>query len=248
MKHLLLGLFTCLVAGSVAAQDFVTRGKIEYEIKVNNRKEYADRDPRNSSYYSALPEFDVTYRELLFTWNQYIYKPGRLAPTASHRVTESSAYVNLDEKEMIVKEKSIDDYYVMKDSLRTVKWRLQHETRKIAGWECRKAIGIIHDSVYVVAFYCPEIITQGGPEFFTGLPGMILGVAIPRYNTTWFATRVELASVDESTMAPPKGKKGKVYSKPELAELLVEKYKEAGWWKDVTRDKVIENLTDYILY
>lgn len=100
----------------------------------------------------------------------------------------------------------------------------------------------------MVAFYCPEIITQGGPEFFTGLPGMILGLAIPRYYTTWFATKIEIASIDESKIVPPTIKKSKQYGKKELAEVLLKKYKESGWWKDVTLEKVMESMTGYTLY
>jgi GLPGLI family protein len=38
----------------------------------------------------------------------------------------------------------------------------------------------------------------GGPENFSGLPGMILGIAMPRANVTWFATKLELAEVKET--------------------------------------------------
>jgi GLPGLI family protein len=96
-----------------------------------------------------------------------------------------------------------------------------------------------------VAFYSPEIIPQSGPEFFSGLPGMILGLAIPRYYTTWFATKIEIANIDESKIVPPVVKKSKQYTKRELAEILLKKHKDAGWWKDVTLEKVIEFLSDY---
>jgi GLPGLI family protein len=83
-----------------------------------------------------------------------------------------------------------------------------HDVRQIAGYECRKAIAIINDTVSVVAFYTDEILLKGGPEGFTGLPGMILGLAIPRYNTTLFATKVEAKNVPILTIAPPaKGKR-----------------------------------------
>jgi GLPGLI family protein len=83
-----------------------------------------------------------------------------------------------------------------------------HDVRQIAGYECRKAIAVINDSVTVVAFYSEEILLKGGPEGFTGLPGMILGLAIPRYNTTWFATKVEAKNVPIFNIAPPaKGKR-----------------------------------------
>ena len=59
------------------------------------------------------------------------------------------------------------------------------------------------DSVYVIAFYTDQITTTGGPESFNGLPGMILGVAIPRINTTWFATKLELVEVKPQDLIAP---------------------------------------------
>ncbi|MEJ7912734.1 MAG: GLPGLI family protein, partial [Chitinophagaceae bacterium] len=41
-----------------------------------------------------------------------------------------------------------------------------------------------------------------------GLPGMILGVGIPRLHTTWFASSVEVFDVNMSSAVPAtKGKK-----------------------------------------
>jgi GLPGLI family protein len=64
------------------------------------------------------------------------------------------------------------------------------------------------DSIYVVAFYTTEIPVSGGPESFSGLPGMILGVALPHENVTWFATKVTDNSIPPNVVVPPK--KGKV--------------------------------------
>ncbi len=141
----------------------------------------------------------------------------------------------------------MDDYFVFADSIRKVKWKIGNETRKIAGWECRKAIGIIDDSFYVVAFYCPEIVSQGGPELFSGLPGMILGLAIPRIYTTWFATKIEIANIDETKIKAPVVAKKKQYSKKELAEIILKKYKDNGWWSNETVEDVIHILTSYTL-
>jgi GLPGLI family protein len=67
---------------------------------------------------------------------------------------------------------------------------------------------MIMDSIYVVAFYTDEILTSGGPESFNGLPGMILGVALPHEHITWFATKVEAVPVTGTqVVAPVKGKK-----------------------------------------
>jgi GLPGLI family protein len=99
------------------------------------------------------------------------------------------------------------------DSLRKIDWKITPDTRTIANIECRKATAIIMDSIFVVAFYTDLIVTSGGPESFTGLPGMILGLAIPRLNTTWFATKLELVEVKPTDLvAPKKGKKTTIES------------------------------------
>jgi GLPGLI family protein len=98
--------------------------------------------------------------------------------------------------------------FFLQDSLRKIKWKITDETRVIAGFPCRRANAIIMDSIYVVAFYTDEIIAPGGPESFTGLPGMILGVALPHQHVTWFATKVQQVEVNPATLTvQPKGKK-----------------------------------------
>ena len=43
----------------------------------------------------------------------------------------------------------------------------------------------------MIAWYADDILTKGGPESFNGLPGMILGVAIPHEHITIFAQQVQ---------------------------------------------------------
>ena len=106
-----------------------------------------------------------------------------------------------------MKKNFFGDTYLLHDTIPAVAWKILHDVREIAGFECRKAVGIINDTVYVVAFYSEEILLKGGPEGFSGLPGMILGLAIPRYNTTWFATKVEGFISMDAEISKPKAKK-----------------------------------------
>jgi hypothetical protein len=97
---------------------------------------------------------------------------------------------------------------ILQDSLRHFEWRITDEKREIAGFDCRKAVTRICDSVYVVAFYTDQIPVSSGPESFGNLPGMILGLAVPRLSITWFATRVELITPTAQLLQPAlKGKK-----------------------------------------
>lgn len=48
------------------------------------------------------------------------------------------------------------------------------------------------DSIYIVAFYCPEIEVSGGPSIFNGWPGMILGLSVPEEHLHIFAVDATL--------------------------------------------------------
>ena len=85
-------------------------------------------------------------------------------------------------------------------------WKITGEVRDIAGFECKKAITKINDSVVVVAFYTDQILVKGGPENFNGLPGMILGLAVPRLALTLFATKLELTTPPLAFNLPSKPK------------------------------------------
>ena len=80
------------------------------------------------------------------------------------------------------------------------------------------------DSVFVVAFFTEQILSTSGPEGFNGLPGMILGVVIPRMHTTWYATKLELTEIKENQLVAPK--KGKPINNNELHKQLKELIKD----------------------
>jgi GLPGLI family protein len=111
-----------------------------------------------------------------------------------------------------------EETFLVTDSLLPIKWKLTSDTRVIAGFECRKAVGILYDTVAVFAFYTDEIMVTGGPEGIQGLPGMILGLGIPRLHTTWFATQVS-ASINSKELKP--ATKGKKVTLAEMKEQLL---------------------------
>jgi GLPGLI family protein len=101
-----------------------------------------------------------------------------------------------------------EETFLVQDSLAKIKWKITPDVRTIAGFECHKAIGLLEDSITLFAFYADEILVRGGPESAHGLPGMILGLGIPRLHTTWFATKVEINGIDMNRVRPEtKGKK-----------------------------------------
>ena len=100
----------------------------------------------------------------------------------------------------------------IKDTIWKLNWKIHAtERRNIAGFDCRKAVATLNDTIVIYAFYAEELIGSTGPELIQGLPGAILGLGIPKYNTTWFAEKVEFNSKKFQPTLLPK-KKEKQYS------------------------------------
>ncbi|HWK06545.1 MAG TPA: GLPGLI family protein [Puia sp.] len=209
---------------------FLSEGKIEFEKKINL---YARMDEDNSwseLEKKAMPQFKTTYFDLLFTRNKSLYKPGR-ENTDNNKIWEQPAeenvvYSDLDNGRSVSQKKIFEQLFLVQDSLRRIKWKITDETRVIAGFNCRRANAIIMDSIYVVAFYTDEILTPGGPESFTGLPGMILGVSLPHQHLTWFAIKVQAVKVADTEITAPQ--KGKKVTNPVLKQTLQESLKQWG--------------------
>jgi GLPGLI family protein len=221
-KFILFTLLLLTAAWRSGAQNnvFVSQGKIEFERKVNQFAQMeAVMDPNDESWTElrkklAGNQFKTDYFDLVFTRTKTLYHPGRESPDKPTQfffqppAQDNVVWADLSQDRSVSQKHVFEMNFLVQDSLRTIKWKITDETRPIAGFTCRRANAIIMDSIYVVAFYTDEILTPGGPESFSGLPGMILGVALPHEHVTWFATKVEAVNVPETgVVAPVKGKK-----------------------------------------
>jgi GLPGLI family protein len=222
MKYIVY-IFCILAVTKVSAQQiFITKGKIEFEKQINLHKEIDERWNEGDdnvwiqNMKRNLPKTQTTYFDLFFTETKSLYKVGRDAPKGilnipewlQDKAVENTTYTDLEQQQTISQKNVFESIFLIQDSLRKIEWRITNDSRTIAGIECRKAIGKIMDSVYVIAFYTDIIQCSSGPESFTGLPGMILGIAVPRINTTWFATKIQLIDIKETDLQiPKKGKK-----------------------------------------
>ncbi|GAA0544589.1 GLPGLI family protein [Chitinophaga japonensis] len=198
-----------LLPGAVTArqQAFISSGKIIFERRVNTFAAMeiflgeTGRVPKEQiplfmqQYRSTAPQFWTENFELYFDRQHTLYQPEN--PDMDHSPTfvipiayNNRVYSDLSTKETVATKQAFEKTFHIKDELRKIRWKLTDETREIAGFQCRRANALLFDSVYVVAFYTDEILTKGGPEAFNGLPGMILGVAIPYQHITIFAKAV----------------------------------------------------------
>lgn len=241
MKALLI--IQCLLIMGVARSQtiFLKSGSIEFQRSINVHKiiETSDMD----FIKSALPTMEKFYNTsftLYFDSARTMYKPSAEVVPYSLSFAVGPAKANVIYTDYVRQQREglkriFEDNYIVQDSANKIKWRMTDEIRTIAGFDCRKAVGIICDSVYITAFYTDEIMTSGGPESFGGLPGMILGIAIPRLYTTWFAQKIV-------NRPPPPGEftipsKGKKIDYRKLEALLKSSMEDWGkaahqnmWW------------------
>src|SRR5437764_3487027 len=81
MKQLIVILVVVLShAQSKAQTQFIAKGKIEYERKINIHRQFDDLgydDEWFKDYVTKLPRFHTTYFDLYFNDDRTIYKPGR---------------------------------------------------------------------------------------------------------------------------------------------------------------------------
>jgi GLPGLI family protein len=239
MKTLyLIASFLLSVMSLPAQQLFLEKGKIEFERITNIHKRLEDDwGEGDNSFYEALkkqlPQLKSTYFNLYFDHDKTLYEPGREVEAAKKvpdwlegPAEDNIVYSDLATQTFSSLKNVFENTYNIQDSLRKAEWKITSDTRTIAGFECRKATTILMDSVFVFAFYTDQIVPRGGPESFAGLPGMILGIAIPRMHTTWFATKVVASDPKISAIAPPK--KGKKINVSSLKSSLYNSLKQWG--------------------
>ena len=215
MKRSIIFCMFLLSAFCVKAQSpFRSTVKIEFEKTVYVKQLIKAIEPEwYEMVKDRMQESMVSYFDFVGDTVQSIYKPGREVaydPRAPFQgiADKNVVYNNYQSHTTVTQKPVFEETFLVEDSLLNIRWKLTSDTRTIAGFDCRKAIGFIDDTVAVFAFYTDEILIKAGPESANGLPGMILGLGVPRIHTTWFATKVEVNGINLSSVKPAaKGKK-----------------------------------------
>lgn len=225
-KIRLLLILQFMVAACIAQQtkevpSITFRGKLTFERKINMHKQM-DEMMKGSSGNSAMadnfkkqiPKYKTDVFEMFFTDKESLYKPAPDGISESKMMMgnvpaeRNIVYNNYETMTCVAEKKVFEKTYLVSDSIKQYQWKVTEEFRKIAGFNCRRAETIIMDSVYVIAFYTDAILAEGGPESFNGLPGMILGIVMPRLNVSYFATKIDnYLPLEKEIAAPIKGEK-----------------------------------------
>jgi GLPGLI family protein len=232
----LFELFVFFLLDSVNSQTgkFISAGKIEFERKINLYSMYSGEPQMLEALKKNSFQFKTELFTLDFNEEKTFYSPGEQSPENNKfqkiPADNNIVFSQLDKNLKVSKKQIFDKTLVVLDTIKQVQWKLTNEKRQIIGFDCRRANGIILDSIYIVAFFTEEILTKGGPESFNGLPGMILGVAIPQQHITWFAKKLSVNHIYAELQKPIAEKS---MSKIEYKDLLIKEFKpyhELGLW------------------
>ena len=131
--------------------------------------------------------------------------------------------------------------FLVKDTLKNYEWELTNDTKKIGGYNAKKAIltEIVQrrvisfnntenqevtrtDSVKMEAWFTPEIPVSQGPDEFWGLPGLIMEMSDGK--TTYLCTKIVLNPQEGVKIQKPS--KGKKVTSEELKAIIDQKSKE----------------------
>lgn len=217
IKQIIFSIAIALSVQTVKSQArFFPTIKVEFEKTTSVRQLMKELQEGNSwyeQYKDRYPVSVVNYYEFTGDTSQSLYQPGKetpIDPRSFYRPVGEKNIVYTDYKRGIsISQKPVfEETFLVEDSLLKIKWKITGDVRTIAGYDCRKAVGVLNDSITIFAFYSDELLVNGGPEGIQGLPGMILGMGIPRLHATWFATKVEVFDIKMNKVAPAaKGKK-----------------------------------------
>jgi GLPGLI family protein len=240
MKTIYFIIISLIFATSTFAQQFVDKAIIEFEVSTNLKKTMSNRS-WDEMMKDNLSDLKISYFTYTFADNKSLFKFDRWSPKTripkyyKDADEENSWYFDFTTGTMSMQKQIIGTNFVITDSIPKIEWKITNENREIAGYNCRKAVGKIMKDVYVFAFYTDDITISGGPCSISGLPGMILGLTIPRLYTSYIATKVDVTFSNAVEIKPFTAKK--TYDFTALKSLIEEKTKDWFSYGDDKEEK-----------
>jgi len=193
---------------------------IEYQRTVNTYaiiKKMLGKDPmaldaeKFELYKKTQPQFKVLKSTYTYQNGKSLFTPAAadisVRPLFDIPFAEQHnvVYTDFSNKKLVSQKDISGDFLLLTDTMRNIRWKITDETRDVMGYQCRRANGLVLDSIYVVAFYTDDIHVSGGPELFSGLPGMILELALPHDNVIWKAIKITPGAPATPVNSPRQG-------------------------------------------
>jgi GLPGLI family protein len=228
MKHLifkLLGIIKYLAIANIAQSQYIRNYEVTYEKKINMEKlsKWWRSDDKDGKFWKD--NFKLTTNSIFSSYARVEKDITEESNWVWGHVSYSQTFIDILGGQQTSQKEVSEKTFLVQDSIPKLQWYMQDEVRTIAGYSCRKAMAKFKDSVIIVAYFTEQLYAPIGPESVTGLPGTILGMVIPMFETTWLATSVTSLELIPPAMIP-QPKKGEKMNLKTLEEILQKTYKD----------------------
>ncbi|WP_074407832.1 GLPGLI family protein [Aquimarina megaterium] len=179
MKRLLYILIISIVLSSVTmAQDNEIVGSAEYHYVINNERGVSFSMPYRLYFTKDIAMYEKTGdAKLIKDSRPKTEMRGGVRIITKIRVLQSNVqpyyYTNLITNDLIFRETISSKLYTIKDSVKTIPWKLHSEYKNISKYKCQKATALFRGRKYT-AWFTTEIPVSHGPWKLRGLPGLIM--------------------------------------------------------------------------
>ena len=212
-------------------------GKVTYERTVQMQVSFAGM---NEEMQRMIPRSRTDRFELTFANNQTLYKAveqeeedetmgGDQGGVQIRMVAQGAndvIYNNLETGKRVEQREVMDKKFIINDSIRPLKWKMNGETKMILNHNCMKAVATqisprtmttmdngklerkeIIDTAAIVAWFASDIPVSAGPSEFQGqLPGLILEMDVANGRQVYKAIELK-DKADITIIKEPTGKK-----------------------------------------
>lgn len=229
-----IGVIYFLALSSLCSSQ-ITSAKITFERKTNLYKKFKDENTKR--WIKEEEKIKMDYFELYITDTMSVFKPqeSELRENMSWTTSKNTVYQNFNTNKRYVIKTMWGEELHLTDSLFKREWKITESSRKIAGYNCRKAIWQANDSTRIYAWFSYDLVPSTGPESFNGLPGTILGLATEDGGVIYFAKKVEVINPTPTTFITPKKKK--MFTIPELKADMEKRYGKEEWFKGMMNEQ-----------
>ncbi len=179
MKNFLYIVFILGISIHVNGQNQVN-GIVDYHFVINNPDGSTFANPfkmyfdQNTTYYTkvgTVREVSDKSKKVSVGLNDNVVTKNIM----KSNLPQPFYYTNTKNQELISRQKIVRAMYLVEDILEPISWKLQQKHKKIANYNCQKAIAKYRGREYTV-WFTTEIPVSHGPWKLRGLPGLILEV------------------------------------------------------------------------
>lgn len=211
-------------------------GVIQYERRINLMKRFPEMKMMIERKGGSTIKTDLF--SLYFTDSSAYFLPALDVPQERGMgwfTTTNSFSDNLRTQKRLMKLDVLGNFVYVEDSIQHIPWKLTDNKRKIAGFDCRKAIWQKNDSTRIYAWYTEAVNPTCGPDGISGLPGAILGLATEDGSLVYFAQSVDSKPIDLDTITPL-FKRKKAQSLAEFRTFVADMIKQNERMKGIVRN------------